>query len=100
MIGEGPSLIEILPPRLKEALDRELHEGEEVKLAVRGNPREALAATAARLLTLREGSSSLDAVTVEAYPLAELTGLTLREAGAETAVTWSQYGRAEPVVFP
>jgi tetratricopeptide (TPR) repeat protein len=99
MIGEGPSLIEILPPRLNEALDEELHPGEELVLAVRGNPREALAATAARLLTLREAVSGSGTPSVETYPLAEVTGVELREEGPAPGLLWRLRGRDEPGVF-
>lgn len=99
MIGEGPSLIEILPPRLKEALDQELHADEQLVLAARGRPREALTAIASRLLTLREGPTLLEPVAAEAYPLAEVTGIELREHAAGPALTWSIRGRPEPVGF-
>jgi RNA polymerase subunit RPABC4/transcription elongation factor Spt4 len=99
MIGEGPSLNESLPQRLKEALDRELQPGEGAIVAVRGRPREALVVTASRLLMLREGSGIADVVTVEAYPLAELTDLELRERGLEPQLALRLTGRSEPATF-
>ena len=78
MIGEGPSLIEILPPRLKEALDRELREGEEVKLAVRGNPREALAATAAAVEPASTGLQGFWEGTLGGKPVVACFGSTDR----------------------
>jgi predicted amidophosphoribosyltransferase len=99
MIGEGPSLVEILPARLQEALDRELQPGEKLVIALRGSAPEAMAVIAGRLLKLSEGSGALGAVTVETYPLAEVSDIAVRETSAGAALTWSVRGRAEPVVF-
>jgi RNA polymerase subunit RPABC4/transcription elongation factor Spt4 len=99
MIGEGPSLVEMLPSRLQEALDRELQSGEKPVVALRGSAPEAMAATAGRLLKLAEGSGALSAATVEAYPLADLSDIAVRETRAGAALTWNVRGRSEPVVF-
>jgi len=105
MIGEGPSLVEMLPSRLQQALDRELQPGEKPVVALRGSPQEALAATAGRLLTLREGPGVLDTVSVETYPLTEVSEVAVRESGSGAALTWGRVPteggcrRGEPVVF-
>ena len=62
MIGEGPSLIEILPSALQQALDQNLQASEKPVVALRGNPHAAFAATADRLLTLQEGAGIMAAV--------------------------------------
>lgn len=54
MISEGPTLIEALPGSLQDALNGALRPDEELLIAVRGNTREAFAATRERLLVLRE----------------------------------------------
>src|SRR5205085_8638953 len=54
MISEGPALIEALSQPLQDALNGALHPGETLLVAVRGNAREALAATAERLIVLKE----------------------------------------------
>ena len=100
MIGEGPSLIENLPSRLQQALDQSRQATEKPVVALRGNPHEALAATAARLLTLREGSGIMDEVAVEAYPLTDVTQIDVAEADSGAALTWTLRGVAEPVIFP
>src|SRR6266496_2313771 len=100
MIGEGPSLIEILPSGLQQALDQHLQASEKPLVALRGNPHEAFAATATRLLTLREGAGIMDAAAVEAYPLTEVTEIDLVEAASGAALTWTFRGRTEPVSFP
>src|SRR5689334_750006 len=99
MIGEGPSLIEILPSGLQHALDRNLQAAEKPVVALRGNPREAFAATPARLLILREGTSMVDEVVVDSYPLVDVGEIDLLEAASGFALTWSLQGRAEPVSF-
>jgi predicted amidophosphoribosyltransferase len=100
MIGEGPSLIEILPPALQQALEQNLQAAEKPLVALRGNPHEAFAATAARLLILREGTGIMDPVTVDASPLAEVIEIDVVEAGSGMALTWTMRGRSDPVVFP
>src|SRR6476659_7498901 len=55
MIGEGPSLIDILPSSLQQALDRSLQAQQPV-VALRGNPHEAFAAPPTRLMFLRDGA--------------------------------------------
>src|SRR5438094_7601942 len=99
MIGEGPSLNENLPPRLQEALNRELQAGESPVVAVRGRPREALAVTASRLVLLREGAGIADETSVETYPLAEITDLAQLEVGTETVLALRLSGRSEPATF-
>jgi RNA polymerase subunit RPABC4/transcription elongation factor Spt4 len=99
MIGEGPSLVEMLPSRLQEALERELRPGEKPVVALRGSAQKALAALADRLLILSEGASALGAATVETFPLAEVSDIEVRETSAGAAVAWSAGGRAEPVDF-
>jgi RNA polymerase subunit RPABC4/transcription elongation factor Spt4 len=58
VISEGPALIEALPGELQNALNSALRPDEELLIAVRGNIREAFAATAGRLLLLREPAIS------------------------------------------
>lgn len=99
MIGEGPSLVEMLPSRLQEALERELQPGEKPVVALRGSAQEAVAATAGRLLALAEASGALGAVTVQTFPLADVSEITVRETSAGAALTWTVRGRAEPVVI-
>lgn len=98
MIGEGPSLIEILPSGLQQALDRSL-DAEKPVAALRGNPHEAFAATPTRLLILRAGTGIMDEVAVESYPLAEVSEIELVEAPSGFALTWNLRGRAEPLSF-
>jgi RNA polymerase subunit RPABC4/transcription elongation factor Spt4 len=100
MIGEGPSLIEILPSGLQQALDQNLQSSEKPLVALRGNPHEAFAATAARLLTLREGTGIMDEVSVQAYPLADAQEIDLVESASGAALTWTLRGQPEPVTFP
>ncbi|MBM3460413.1 MAG: hypothetical protein FJX77_17975, partial [Armatimonadetes bacterium] len=66
MIGDGPRLIESLSGPLHEALQATLEAGEEIRIAVRSYPREAVAVTNRRLLLVREGKP------VQALPLAAL----------------------------
>lgn len=73
MIGEGPSLVETLSPGLQKALDAALEPGEDLLIAVRGNPREAFAATRGRLLALKEPVvTGVSPVEVRATPLSEV----------------------------
>src|SRR5690349_4433218 len=99
MIGEGPSLIEILPSGLQQALERSL-QAEKPVAALRGNPHEAFAATPTRLLVLREGAGIMDEAAVESYPLADVREIELVDAPSGFALTWSLRGRSEPVSFP
>jgi predicted amidophosphoribosyltransferase len=99
MIGEGPSLIEILPSRMQGALDGELKPGEKPVVALKGSPQSAVAATPDRLLTLNEGTGVMDDVAVQSYPLSEVTDIALNEAGAGPALTWNVRRQADPVVF-
>src|SRR3954452_12219512 len=98
MIGEGPSLIEILPSSLQQTLDRCL-QAEQPVVALRGNPHEAFAATPTRLLVLREGTGIMDEPVVEPYSLAEVGEIDLQEAASGLALTWSLRGRAAPISF-
>jgi len=98
MIGEGPSLIEILPSGLQQALDRSL-QAEQPVVSLRGNPHEAFAATPTRLLVLREGTGIVDEPVVEPYSLAEVGEIDLQEAASGLALTWSLRGRAAPISF-
>lgn len=76
MISEGPALIEALPGELQNALNGALRPDEELLVAVRGNPREAFAATDRRLLVLQEPTVSGTApVAVRDVPLAEVTSI-------------------------
>lgn len=52
MMSEGPALIEALPGELQHALNSAVRQDEEILIAVRGNTREAFAATSRRLLHL------------------------------------------------
>jgi RNA polymerase subunit RPABC4/transcription elongation factor Spt4 len=99
MIGEGPSLVEMLPPRLQEALDQELRPGEKPIVALRGSAQKALALLPDRLLILSEGGSALGAAAVELSPLTDVSDIEVRETGAGAALAWTVRGRAEPVVF-
>lgn len=76
MISEGPTLIEALPGGLQGALDGALEPGEELVIAVRGNMREAFAATRDRLLVLKEPMISGTApIEVGQAPLASISNV-------------------------
>ena len=76
MISEGPALIESLPGELQIALNGALYPDEELLIAVRGNPREAFAATDRRLLVLQEPSvPGIAPVSVREVPLVTVSSV-------------------------
>lgn len=99
MIGEGPTLNESLSGPLKAALDAELQPGEKPVVTVRARPREALAATATRLLILREDTAIMGEASVESYPLTDLTAIELRETGKGTQLVAPVAGAPEPMTL-
>jgi RNA polymerase subunit RPABC4/transcription elongation factor Spt4 len=99
MIGEGPTLNESLPPRLKEALDGELQPGEKTVLTVRAQPREAVAATATRLIILREDTAIMGGASVDSYPMAEIGAVEVSDDGQGIQLTWQLRDEPEPVAL-
>ncbi|HEU4752012.1 MAG TPA: zinc ribbon domain-containing protein [Armatimonadota bacterium] len=103
MISEGPNLIEALPGGLQHALNGALLPDEELRVAVRGNVREAFAATDQRLLVLKEPSISGSApVDVQPVPLAGLTGFRAEARPVGGRLTWEGAGPGAPtfIEFP
>src|SRR5207244_11690494 len=88
------------PSGMQQALGRSLQAPEKPVVALRGHPHEAFAATAGRLLVLREGAGIMDEVAVEVFPLAEVTEIDLMEAASGAALTWTVRDRSEPVILP
>jgi len=105
VISEGPALIEALPGALQNALNGALRPDEELFVAVRGNQREAFAATNLRLLVLKEpvitGTAPVD---VQDLPLSEVTDIRAvprpvggrlmwdtARAGAPTSIDYPTY---------
>ncbi|HTE20523.1 MAG TPA: hypothetical protein VK689_19325, partial [Armatimonadota bacterium] len=109
MISEGPALIEALPGELQNALNGALLPGEQLIIAVRGNTREAFAATAGRLLTLkgptitgtapvevRQASlSSVQGVRAEPRPVGGRLLWESTEPGAPTSIEYPTYDAAK-----
>src|SRR5689334_12506404 len=105
MISEGPALIEALPGQLQSALNGALTSDEELLIAVRGNTREAFAATRDRLIVLKEPVISgagqvevrtarldgLSAVRAEPRPVGGRLVWETAEPGAPTSIDYPTY---------
>jgi RNA polymerase subunit RPABC4/transcription elongation factor Spt4 len=89
----------MLPSRLQEAAERELQPGEKPVVVLRGSAQEALVATPGRLLALAEGTGAQGVVTVQTYPLGDVSEIMVRETSTGAALTWTVRGRVEPVVI-
>lgn len=103
MISEGPALIEALPGALQHALNGALLPDEELIVAVRGNQREAFAATSGRLLVLKEpvisGTAPVDVLDV---PLSEVSALRAvpRPVGGRLMWDTTQPGAPTSIDYP
>jgi hypothetical protein len=105
LISEGPALIEALPGELQSALNGALLPDEELLVSVRGNPREAFAATHRRVLVLKEPTiSGTGPVEVRSASLADISEIRAvprpvggrlmwasTEAGAPTSIDYPTY---------
>jgi predicted amidophosphoribosyltransferase len=105
VISEGPALIEALPGELQNALNGALCPGEELLIAVRANRNEAFAATADRIMLLKEplirgaapvevrevALSSLSNVRTEARPVGGRLSWETAAVGAPTFIEYPTY---------
>ena len=100
MISEGPALIEALPGELQNGLNGALHPDEVVLIAVRGNAREAFAATADRLLVLKEGVL-LGGVPVEVreVPLDTVSEVRAEPRPVGGRLRWETTANGAPTAF-
>jgi RNA polymerase subunit RPABC4/transcription elongation factor Spt4 len=103
MISEGPSLIEALPEGLQIALNGALAQGEALLIAVKANPREALAVTAERVLTLKEPAiTGSGPVEIREVALAAVSNVRAepRPIGGRLAWDSAQPGTPAYIDFP
>lgn len=100
MISEGPSLVETLPAELQTALMQAV-QGEELVIAVRGNPQEAFAATRERLLLLKEPAISGD-VEVRGLPLATVMNFRAEPRPMGGRLSWqtTEFGAPTSLEYP
>jgi RNA polymerase subunit RPABC4/transcription elongation factor Spt4 len=97
VISEGPALIEALPGGLQNALNGALLAGEELLIAVRGNIREAFAATDGRLLVLKEPAiSGTGPVEVREAPLASISNVRASPRPVGGRLTWESSAPGAP----
>jgi RNA polymerase subunit RPABC4/transcription elongation factor Spt4 len=100
MISEGPALIEALPGELQGALNAALRADEEVLIAVRGNIREAFAATRDRLLLLKEPAiSGAEPVAVREVPLESVSNIRAEPRPVGGRLVWETTITGAPAVM-
>src|SRR6266542_5384139 len=103
MISEGPALIEALSEGLQSALNGSLRPGETLLIAVRGNPREAFAATAERILVLKEPAiSGVSPVEIRELPLGSVSNVRAEPKPIGGRLSWqsSQPGGPSSSDYP
>lgn len=97
-MAEGPKLVEALSGALQGALEAALQPGEEAVIVVRGNVREAFAATASRILVLKEPVITGTApVEVREAPLGSLTEIRAVPKPVGGRLVWNSAAPEAPV---
>lgn len=101
MISEGPTLIEALPGDLQNALNGAVPPDEEILIALRGNHREAFAATARRVLHLVAPAVTGSApVEIRETPLPDVSDVRAEARPVGGRLIWTTPGGEQSVEYP